>query len=82
MDLGAAFKKATDTKAPQARQCVDPFHVVALANEAINKARRWAWNIERAKPRTPRRIGRPSAQRPTASHATRPAGSSTPAGRY
>src|SRR5919112_830265 len=32
MDLGAAFKKATDAKAPQARQCADPFHVVALAN--------------------------------------------------
>jgi transposase len=45
MDLGAAFKKATDAKAPQARQCVDPFHLIALANEAINKARRWAWNV-------------------------------------
>jgi transposase len=63
MDLGAAFKKATDTRAPQARQCVDPFHLIALANEAINKARRWAWNIERNKaraaPRRPR--GRPPA---------------------
>jgi transposase len=60
MDLGAAFKKATDVKAPQARQCVDPFHLVALANEAINKARRWAWNIERAKTKTqpPKRPGR------------------------
>jgi len=27
MDLGAAFKKATDANAPQARQCVDPFHL-------------------------------------------------------
>jgi transposase len=51
LDMGAAFKKATDTKAPQARQCVDPFHLVALANEAINKARRWAWNLERDKAR-------------------------------
>ena len=51
LDLGAAFKKATDAKAPQARQCVDPFHLVALANEAINKARRWAWNLERDKAR-------------------------------
>jgi len=61
MDLGAAFKKATDTKAPQARQCVDPFHLVALANEAINKARRWAWNVERDKAKAlPRRgPGRP-----------------------
>jgi transposase len=64
MDLGAAFKKATDTKAPQARQCVDPFHLVALANEAINKARRWAWNLERTKPRVPRRTGRPPRNGP------------------
>jgi transposase len=70
MDLGAAFKKATDTKAPQARQCVDPFHLVALANEAINKARRWAWNIERDKARQaaalagPKRRGRPPADSP------------------
>ena len=70
MDLGAAFKKATDTKAPQARQCVDPFHLVALANEAINKARRWAWNLERDKARHaavlagPKRRGRPPTGSP------------------
>lgn len=67
MDLGAAFKKATDHNAPQARQCVDPFHLVALANEAINKGRRWAWNLERDKARQaaalagPKRRGRPPA---------------------
>lgn len=63
MDLGRAFKAATDAKAPQARQCADPFHLVKLANEAINKARRWAWNRERAKARkaaaAPKRRGRP-----------------------
>ena len=66
MDLGAAFKKATDLKAAQARQCVDPFHLIALANEAINKARRWAWNIEREKAKTlPRRgRGRPAHDSP------------------
>ncbi len=66
MDLGAAFKKATDTHAPQARQCVDPFHLIALANEAINKDRRWAWNLERDKARQagPRRRGRPPAASP------------------
>jgi len=68
MDLGAAFKKATETRAPQARQCVDPFHLIALANEAINKARRWAWNLERAKAKTsPRRgPGRPGHDTPPA----------------
>jgi transposase len=66
MDLGAAFKKATDTKAPQARQCVDPFHLVALANEAIDKARRWAWNLERQRAKAlPRRgPGRPGPVTP------------------
>jgi transposase len=65
MDLGPAYRKATDTKAPQARQCVDPFHLVALANQAIDKARRWAWNIERAKQAAGRkRRGRPPADAP------------------
>ena len=70
MDLGAAFKKATDAKAPQARQCVDPFRLVALANEAISKARRWAWNLERDKARQaaaeagPKRRGRPPTGSP------------------
>jgi transposase len=70
LDMGAAFKKATDTRAPHARQCADPFHVVALANEAINAARRWAWNIERDKARAaaaaagPKPLGRPRADAP------------------
>jgi len=70
LDMGAAFKKATDARAPHARQCADPFHVVALANEAINAARRWAWNIERDKARAaaaaagPKPLGRPRADAP------------------
>ena len=47
LDMGVAFEKATTEKAPHVRQCVDPFHLVALANDAINQARRWAWNEER-----------------------------------
>ncbi len=47
LDMGAAYEKATNDRAPEARQCVDPFHVVKLANEAIDKARRWAWNEAR-----------------------------------
>jgi transposase len=30
MDMGEAFRKATDAKAGAARQCVDPFHVVKV----------------------------------------------------
>jgi transposase len=60
LDMGGAYKRATDTKASQARQCVDPFHVIKLANEAIDKARQWAWNVERrANPAPKRPRGRP-----------------------
>jgi transposase len=47
LDMGGAYKKATDARAGQARQCVDPFHLVKLANEAVDKTRRWAWNLHR-----------------------------------
>jgi transposase len=60
LDMGGAYKSATDNKAPHVTQCVDPFHVVKLANEAVDKARREAWNAERrtnASARRPR--GRP-----------------------
>jgi transposase len=60
LDMGRAYKLATDTKAGHVRQCVDPFHTVKLANEAIDKARRWAWNQERrAHPAPKRSPGRP-----------------------
>lgn len=59
MDMGGAYQKATDRRAPQARQCVDPFHVVALANQAIDTARRRAWNLERRRPQPRRPRGRP-----------------------
>ena len=65
LDMGGAYKLATDTKAPHVVQCVDPFHVVKAANEAIDKARRWAWNQERTlRPHTPRPRGRPRADAP------------------
>jgi len=47
LDMGGAYKKATDAKAPHVRQCVDPFHVVKLANDAVDKTRRQAWNVHR-----------------------------------
>ena len=47
LDMGGAYKKATDARVPHARQCVDPFHLVALANEAVDKTRRWSWNVHR-----------------------------------
>jgi len=60
LDMGGGYKKATDEYLPQARQCVDPFHVVKLANEAIEKTRRFTWNELRPPRRhQKRRPGRP-----------------------
>jgi len=47
MDMGGAYLKATAERAPHAAVCIDPFHVMKLANEAIDAARRWAWNATR-----------------------------------
>jgi transposase len=67
LDMGNAYRAATDTKAPQARQCVDPFHVIQLANQAIDKTRINMWNIERqAHPMPKRNRGRqPKGSPPT-----------------
>jgi transposase len=65
LDMGAAYAKATREAAPQARQCIDPFHVIQLCNEALEATRRWAWNQERrANPRPKRPRGRPPADAP------------------
>ncbi|MHB1212481.1 MAG: ISL3 family transposase [Candidatus Nanopelagicales bacterium] len=64
LDLGGAYQKATNTKAPHARQCADPFHVIKLANEAIDKTRRAAWNQARAQPAARRGRGRPRKDAP------------------
>ena len=65
LDMGGAYKKATDNKAPHVTQCVDPFHLVKLGNEAVDKARRWAWNEERRlRPEPPAPVGRPRKDAP------------------
>ena len=65
LDMGPAFEKAVNEKAPHLRQCVDPFHLIKMANEAIDKARRWSWNEERRRARPPRPRGRPRNDEPT-----------------
>jgi transposase len=55
LDMGKAYAQATTDEVPHVAQCVDPFHVVKLANEAIDKARRWAWNVERRTNPAPKR---------------------------
>lgn len=60
LDMGKAYETATTNEVPHAIQCVDPFHVVQLGNQAIDSARRWAWNVERrTKPAPKRGRGRP-----------------------
>jgi len=64
LDLGGPYHKATNTKAPHVRQCADPFHVIKLANDAIDKTRRIAWHQARAQPTLKRGRGRPRKDAP------------------
>ena len=47
VDLHGAYAKVTRTRAPQARVCADPFHVIKLANTALDETRRAEWNTAR-----------------------------------
>lgn len=47
MDLGPAYAKSVRTHAPQAVICFDPFHVVKLANDALDDVRRQVWQSAR-----------------------------------
>lgn len=67
LDMGKAYAKATRTKAPDAAQCIDPFHVVKLANDALDATRRWAWNNARG--------GRPKSSPRVRPRTTSPKGS-------
>jgi len=50
-DMGAGYAKAIEEARAEglltAEVCLDPFHIIKLANEAIDKTRRWAWNLAR-----------------------------------
>jgi len=47
-DMGGAYAKAiAEREELTARVCIDPFHVVKAANDAIDTCRRWAWNQAR-----------------------------------
>jgi transposase len=82
LDMGGAYKLATDTKAGHVRQCVDPFHVVKLANDAVDKTRRADWNAVReqvqAEPRRGR--GRTTQGRPDLPAPQGPLGQAHPLG--
>lgn len=43
LDLHGGWITATRTRAPQALICADPFHVIKLAGDALDRVRRDAW---------------------------------------
>jgi transposase len=47
LDLHGADAKVTGARAPHARVCADPFHIIKLANAAVDEVRRAAWNTTR-----------------------------------
>jgi transposase len=44
MDLHGAYAKVTRARAPQARVCADPFHIIKLATDEVRRA---IWNTTR-----------------------------------
>ena len=44
MDMGPGYAKSVREHAPQAVICIDPYHVVQLANHALDEVRRAYWN--------------------------------------
>lgn len=50
MDMGPAYAKSASAHATKAVLCYDPFHVVKLATDALDKVRRGIWAEMRALP--------------------------------
>lgn len=50
-----------DEYCPNAERCIDPFHVVQWANEALDEVRKQAWRVayKKAKAEPKRKVGRP-----------------------
>ncbi len=46
-DMGEWITRAVAERCPQATLCLDPFHVVALASDALDEVRREVWNEAR-----------------------------------
>jgi transposase len=44
MDMTGGYAKSVRRNAPQATVCIDPYHVVQLANQALDEVRRGYWN--------------------------------------
>jgi transposase len=46
IDMSAGYEKAVREAIPHAEVCFDPFHIVKLAGEAVDKVRRGEWNAQ------------------------------------
>lgn len=46
-DMAPWIEAVLDRRCPKAKRCVDPFHVVQLATEALDRVRRQVWNEAR-----------------------------------
>lgn len=46
IDMSAGYEKAIREAVPHAEVCFDPFHIVKLAGEAVDKVRRAEWNAQ------------------------------------
>ena len=46
-DMAGWIEAVLAKRCPKAKRCVDPFHVVQLATEALDKVRREVWNEAR-----------------------------------
>jgi transposase len=44
LDMAPGYNQAISERIPQAEICIDPFHVVKLANRAVDLVRRGEWN--------------------------------------
>ena len=60
------IQECIDQSCPQAKRCIDPFHVVQWANEALDEVRRAAWRDaqKQAKDSPKRKRGRPRKDAP------------------
>jgi transposase len=54
IDMAPGYYQALRTRLPGARLCIDPFHVVKLANRALERQRRTQWRLHHGSKQTAR----------------------------
>jgi transposase len=54
IDMAPGYHEALRTRLPGARLCIDPFHVVKLANRALERQRRTQWRLHSGRKKSAR----------------------------